>query len=193
MQFVVAPGDILTAAGAKNVAPNSPAVLWMAPRSASEAASRASATISIATMRASSTGCRSVSTSPRSTPTASRRLCFPTHGEHGRGARLQPAHQPHRMPPGSRAPGRPTRSTTRTPPTARPLSTRRRTASSPSGCSAPRRPRQSGAVGQRELHGAPRPRNFISIPRHISRRQPWHRLRGRASQFRSISRKPRNR
>lgn len=31
MQFVVAPGDILTTAGAKNVAPNSPTVLWMAP------------------------------------------------------------------------------------------------------------------------------------------------------------------
>lgn len=31
MQFVVAPGDVLTRAGAKNVAPESPALLWMAP------------------------------------------------------------------------------------------------------------------------------------------------------------------
>ncbi|MEI9898638.1 MAG: prepilin-type N-terminal cleavage/methylation domain-containing protein [Chthoniobacter sp.] len=31
MQFVVAPGTILTDAGATNVAPNSPAMLWMAP------------------------------------------------------------------------------------------------------------------------------------------------------------------
>lgn len=31
MQFVVAPGDILARAGAKNVAPESPALLWMAP------------------------------------------------------------------------------------------------------------------------------------------------------------------
>jgi type II secretory pathway pseudopilin PulG len=31
MQFVVAPGSILTDAGAANVAPNTPALLWMAP------------------------------------------------------------------------------------------------------------------------------------------------------------------
>lgn len=31
MQFVVAPGDLLSRAGAPNVAPNSPAILWMAP------------------------------------------------------------------------------------------------------------------------------------------------------------------
>jgi len=31
MQFVVAPGSILTDVGAKNVAPNSPVALWMAP------------------------------------------------------------------------------------------------------------------------------------------------------------------
>ncbi|HSI13320.1 MAG TPA: prepilin-type N-terminal cleavage/methylation domain-containing protein [Chthoniobacter sp.] len=31
MQFVVAPGEVLTRAGAKNVAPDSPALVWMAP------------------------------------------------------------------------------------------------------------------------------------------------------------------
>jgi hypothetical protein len=31
MQFVIAPGELLTSAGAQNVAPETPAILWMAP------------------------------------------------------------------------------------------------------------------------------------------------------------------